>query len=430
MRKQILLSILTLSSFALNAQWEQQNSGTESNLNSVYFIDNESGWVAGSGGVILHTSDGGETWNQQTSNTDMTLESVHFIDQNRGWIAGGNWSYSIILRTLDGGYNWDIVFMDYGRTLVDICFADSLCGYASGSGIYRTIDGGETWEYIFSEYGGVYDVYFTDSLTGWCVGGWHNGSSGYPYGYIYNTIDGGISWTLQISGNGSDNFGVLYSVCFTDHLSGWAAGGNVQGWPPGMFSNILHTTDGGNNWVFQSSPTEQCLNEIYFTDTSNGWAVGAAGQLDMSVIIHTTDGGENWNQQFCETTDQLNSVYFSDPENGWIAGGNGTILHAENGGLTGIEPYNSANWHTQLQFLSYPNPFSGSVTFEYELNENAIVILEIFNHLGQGVDLLVNEKQSIGIHQKKWNTEALPAGVYLVRLQAGGECVVRKMIVE
>jgi hypothetical protein len=42
----------------------------------------------------------------------------------------------------------------------------------------------------------------------------------------------------------------------------------------------------------------------------------------------------------------------------------------------------------------------------------------------------VNEKQSIGIHQKKWNTEALPAGVYLVRLQAGGECVVRKMIVE
>lgn len=432
MKKQIFLIILALSSFSLSAQWLQQNISTNANLNGVFFVDNDNGWVVGSDGVILHTSDGGETWYPQSSGTDMTLESVYFMDQDHGCIAGGSWNYNIILLTQDGGYNWEIVYIDAGRPLTDIFFSDTTNGWAVGNSNYlyyvpllHTNDGGETWESQSNSSG--YGIHFTDSLTGWMVGGGRNGSTGYPSGGIVHTTDGGSSWTEQISGNGSDNFGILYSVFFSDQFNGWAAGGNECGWPPGNFSNILHTTDGGVTWEFQASPDEQCLYEIFFTDLMNGWAVGSCEMIGMNTIIHTSDGGENWCQQFCETNNILNSVYFINPENGWIVGDDGTLLHTENGGLTGLEHYHPAPRLSKLQLLNYPNPCSGLVTFEYELNENVMVTLKIFNHLGQGVDLLVNEEQTKGIIKEKWDAGGLLPGVYLVRLQAGDKIAVAKM---
>jgi hypothetical protein len=68
----------------------------------------------------------------------------------------------------------------------------------------------------------------------------------------------------------------------------------------------------------------------------------------------------------------------------------------------------------------YPNPFSASTTFEYELKENAIVSLTIFNHLGQGVGMLVSEKQSEGQQRIQWNAEGLPPGIYFYRISQTG----------
>ena len=42
--------------------WSIQNSGTDSNLNAVDFVDSQRGWAVGGNGTILHTSDAGQTW--------------------------------------------------------------------------------------------------------------------------------------------------------------------------------------------------------------------------------------------------------------------------------------------------------------------------------------------------------------------------------
>ena len=42
--------------------WFSQSSGTRDYLNSVYFTDNQPGWVVGSSGTILHTTNGGVTF--------------------------------------------------------------------------------------------------------------------------------------------------------------------------------------------------------------------------------------------------------------------------------------------------------------------------------------------------------------------------------
>src|SRR5467141_5447003 len=51
-------SLLTASA----AAWTRQPTGTMSWLHGVYFLDQNRGWVAGSGGMLLETVDGGQTW--------------------------------------------------------------------------------------------------------------------------------------------------------------------------------------------------------------------------------------------------------------------------------------------------------------------------------------------------------------------------------
>ncbi len=402
------------------AQWIQQISGTESNLNSIYFIDNENGWVVGSEGVILNTSDGGISWDQQSSGTDLTLESVHFVDQNNGWIAGGSWEFNIVLRTLNGGYNWEIVFIDepiLNSHLQDLFFTDTLNGWVAGELIMHTNDGGVNWE---EQTGGGYGVYFADTLNGWCVSGGVGGSTGYPYGYIDNTFDGGNTWTMQASGGAQDEFGILYSVYFADHQNGWAVGGNPGGWPPALFSTILHTADGGNNWETQSSPSEQCLKGVCFTDTLNGWAVGGMNfPNDYNIIINTIDGGEAWSEQYCETSQVLKSVSFIDQNNGWIAGDSGTILHTDNGGMVQIPdsqlPNSIAN-----NFICYPNPVKDVLNISCK---NGTIIKEIIIYNQSGMKVLTENPSN-----KTINVSKLVMGMYIIELVSKDHKLRRKFL--
>jgi hypothetical protein len=50
-----------------------------------------------------------------------------------------------------------------------------------------------------------------------------------------------------------------------------------------------------------------------------------------------------------------------------------------------------------------------------------MVKITVYNHLGQEVAVLVNERQGTGEHRVIWNAQGLPEGVYVCRLQAGGE---------
>jgi photosystem II stability/assembly factor-like uncharacterized protein len=58
------------------------------------------GWN-GTVGVVLHTSDGGETWGApQTVSSQYRLRGVFFLDARRGWVVGDN---GTIRHTTSGG---------------------------------------------------------------------------------------------------------------------------------------------------------------------------------------------------------------------------------------------------------------------------------------------------------------------------------------
>ncbi len=70
--------------------WTPQSVTGSAYLNSVYFVDGHTGWVAGTKGAILKTSDAGLTWSRQPTGTYGILWSVFFISHRVGWAVGGS----------------------------------------------------------------------------------------------------------------------------------------------------------------------------------------------------------------------------------------------------------------------------------------------------------------------------------------------------
>ncbi|MEW5843122.1 MAG: YCF48-related protein [Bacteroidota bacterium] len=123
--------------------WVNQKSGTTESLRSIYFIDPNNGWICGSGGKVLHTTNGGETWDAQSIGSIIDLNSVFFINDVRGWIVG---NMGTILVTFNSGNKW---FFQESRTvsdLYDVFFLDKDNGWVVGnySIIHKTTTGGET----------------------------------------------------------------------------------------------------------------------------------------------------------------------------------------------------------------------------------------------------------------------------------------------
>ena len=77
---------------------------------------------------------------------------------------------------------------------------------------------------------------------------------------------------------------------------------------------------------------------------------------------------------------------------------------------------------------NYPNPFNPTTKINYELPITNDVELIIYNALGQKVAILVDEKQSAGSYEVKWDASDQPSGVYYYRLTTGQFVDVKKMV--
>ena len=80
---------------------------------------------------------------------------------------------------------------------------------------------------------------------------------------------------------------------------------------------------------------------------------------------------------------------------------------------------------------AYPNPFSGTITFDYKLTEASQVKLSVYDNFGQLVAEPVNSFQQKGVQKVNWDAGNLPAGIYFYRIitdtrQATGRMILVK----
>ena len=67
--------------------------------------------------------------------------------------------------------------------------------------------------------------------------------------------------------------------------------------------------------------------------------------------------------------------------------------------------------------LIHPNPFSTSITIEYELKHPETVRVEFYNQFGKIVDV-IEEYQRTGLNKIEWTPKNLVEGIYYIRIKA------------
>ena len=82
---------------------------------------------------------------------------------------------------------------------------------------------------------------------------------------------------------------------------------------------------------------------------------------------------------------------------------------------------------------NYPNPFNPITTLRYELPENGLVNIIIYDMLGREVKTLINHTQDTGYRSVIWDAtndygKPVSAGIYLYQIQAGEYISTKKMV--
>ncbi len=286
-------------------------------FDGVDFISPNEGWVSGSSGVIIHTTDAGKTWKPQNTGTTHWIHGIHFVDSTHGWAAANN---GLILATKDGGKSWDTQNAGIPFDLYSVTFTDPESGWVSGFAgtLLHTTDGGKHWTKVDTDTAQwIMRVFFLkgDPSHGWAVG---------QEGLILATTDGGATWKKQNNPVGKD----LYGVNFVDANRGWVVG---------THGVIEYTTNGGQSWTLQNGPGQpplawgvagmerqsNDLHSVVFLNDKTGYVVGVLGTL-----LKTVDGGAHWALVKSGTHLDLYGMDFPDGSHGWVVGVGGMILHS------------------------------------------------------------------------------------------------------
>jgi photosystem II stability/assembly factor-like uncharacterized protein len=287
-------------------------------------------------GVIVRTTDGGQTWTEtvlEQPNMEVSaLNSVHFINSEVGWTVGAdNGRLAIMFKTTDGGRNWAFSRLSAKQVPTVVFFADADTGWMGGatplpgedegaggpSDILGTTDGGRTWQSQIKVPVSIYDIFFLDKMMGWASG---------SKGAIYHTTDGGRTWNAQRSelelgdgptipnSEGSKLFSI-YGIHFTDAEHGYAAAGSDEE----NTGRVLGTSNGGEVWSKQRIVGDSGARDIVFVNPSEGWILAERGQY----IFHTIDGNKTWLTEprvFEQDVPQVR-LGAADASHVWVVGG-------------------------------------------------------------------------------------------------------------
>lgn len=232
-------------------------------LAGVDAFDDQTAWAAGDSGVIIKTTDGGETWTNISSDIPNTIffGMIDALDENTLWAGGGdsNDSMHVAYKTTDGGATWTNALEGWfpgiqNYAIIDIAAFDDNIVWAvgSGAGAYVTSDGGQTW---------------TDTevpMAWYHVNGVSPVSADIAFiacdnDNVYKTTDRGATWVRQTCVTDSlAGFGEFMGITNIDPNIAWMVSADVNG------GQIFNTLDGGENWNVQLFQTNGIFRRVSF----------------------------------------------------------------------------------------------------------------------------------------------------------------------
>jgi photosystem II stability/assembly factor-like uncharacterized protein len=409
--------------------------------------------------IVIQQQSTGQ-WVAQNSGTTVTLTGVVMLDSSTAVAVGLDRS---ILKTTNAGVSWLNIAapLSYVQPWNDIFFSDPMNGIVVGEqgGVVITTNGGDHWT----------PRYIPGSMD--CYSALQFGSSniyvGADSGWIYHSLDSGKTWTSEkIS-----NFPVIDLFTWRGVIDVWGLPifaltpltlYSKMEFPSGPWSEIAidiiglgsrvykgEFCNGGGigfivgvqgDFIITPKILRKTMSDTVWRAISTVATIGllfgvSAPSVDViyacgsgGMIIKTTNGGDAWSLASVPTKRSLRSISFINAKQGFAIGDSGTILYTNNGGITGINGKPNDMPSVFTLFPNYPNPFNPTTTISFGLPSPSFVNIEIYNTLGQKVQLLISEAMNAGYHTLSFDAKNLPSGIYFYRLQAGSRRETKKMM--
>ena len=206
--------------------------------------------------------------------------------------------------------------------------------------------------------------------------------------------------------------------------------------------NLLHM---GNNQLTGSIPPEiSDLTNLTFLHLGNNQLTGSIPPEigNMTSLIGMNLGNNQLTGEIPESICDLNigfsnSLYFNISNNQLCPPYPSCVEdHVGEQDTTNCEQVSIIDETLPITYKlhnAYPNPFNPVTTLRYDLPEDAIVNVTIYDMMGRHVNTIVSSQQSAGYKSIQWDAinssgQPVSAGVYLYVIQAGDFRQTKKMV--
>jgi hypothetical protein len=268
----LLLMAVSLGTFSQTsrAQWHEVDvrkpNGQSYIWAGIHFVDSLSGWVVGnSARAIGRTRNGGLAWTVVESTVPswaVNFNAVYFADTLHGIIAGssgfGN-GPGVIIRTTNGGQTWSQVTHPAANSLWEeiAVVGDSLWvigSYWDNSRPYHGImlrtpvtslfsSSPIPWSfYQYPQFRGFREISAVNQNLVWISGGGWNDTTANWQASLVHTTDGGRTF-LNDAHKVATGTRVITEIAFADSVHGWLC----------VSPDVYATVDGGETWFLQST---------------------------------------------------------------------------------------------------------------------------------------------------------------------------------
>ena len=363
--------------------WKDQASGVATCLYAVAAVDSTTAYAVGASGVILKTTDSGQSWAAMSSGTTKNLYTVTVFDSTHIWAAGKDgtvlfcngttWSSQTLPHVT---YSITNAGMEYwvGTNLNN--WAETQNGVSIIEDTARKHSGSKSSKHIVTGTGYVNSRQTTDVFYSinpyrsyririWFYFGDYThstekerlrvsfyGSTGNFLGYKSVELSGGDYWvhsslTINPADIPNGTYKIKIEARFSMTNNGRWTGAYVNfddvtmeetSYPDiygidaitatnlvavGEGGSIYNTANGGSTWVARDSGAFNHLYAVSAVDATHIYAVGQSGRILFSA------NGTTWTEQTSGTYNHLYGVYAVDTTHIYAVGANGTILFSD-----------------------------------------------------------------------------------------------------
>lgn len=239
----------------------------------------------------------------------------------------------------------------------------------------------------------------------------------------------------------------------TVDISGWTITDNNGTGSTYTYSNGVSLAAG----TFYTVATDQSgFNSLYGKNPDDSGSIPALNNGGDTIILKDGQGStvdevaweggassgipSGWGSSSNPSASTGSSIVRSDPfvdtdaYSDWItASGNGNPHTQSDGAVSSKalpegEELFTEELPTEITLGNYPNPFNPTTNIHFTLTESNNVRLTVYNMIGQEVAVLVNGFKNAGKHEVTFDAANLSTGVYIYRLDSGGQVKVQKML--